>query len=63
MKTELVKQIQDLTKELGALVVGLEPANPQEWDAMEKMQAAHKQMRSIELDALVEQPPRAGLTK
>ncbi|MDD5081746.1 MAG: hypothetical protein PHU08_00090 [Dehalococcoidales bacterium] len=63
MKDELVKQIQDLTAELGELVVGLEPKTPAEWEAMERMQAAHKQMRGIAIEELIEQPPRAGLTR
>lgn len=38
MKNELVKQIQDLTTELGSLVVVIESQNPAEWDAMERLQ-------------------------
>lgn len=63
MKDETVKEIEDLTKQLAKMIVSIEPATPAEWEAMEKMQAAHKQLRSIDMIELVERPPRAGLTK
>lgn len=63
MDISVVKEIQEITTQLAKILVGIEPANPQEWEAMEKMQAAHKQLRSIEIAELVEKPPRAGFTK
>jgi hypothetical protein len=63
MKAEIIKQIEDLTKELGELVVNLEPTTPQAWDAMERLQAAHKQLRSIDIAELVERPERAEFTR
>jgi hypothetical protein len=63
MESEIVKEMQDLTAQLGKLVVNLEPKTGAEWDAMEKMQAAHKQLRSIEVEELIERPPRAPLTR
>ncbi len=63
MEKEIIEQINKLTKELGEVVVNLEPKNPAEWDAMEKMQAAHKQLRGIDILTLVESPPRAPMTR
>jgi hypothetical protein len=63
MQNDLIKQLEDLTKTLGEMIVSFEPANAQGWDAMEKMQAAHKQLRGIDTLELVERPPRAGLTR
>ena len=63
MQAEIVKEIQDLTTQLGNLVVGLEPKIGADWDAMEKLLAAHKQLRNIDIEGLIEKPPRAGFTK
>jgi hypothetical protein len=63
MEDATVKEIQDMTKQLGELLVTIEPATPADWEAMEKMQAAHKQLRSIDIAELIERPPRAGFTK
>ncbi len=63
MDSIIVKEIQEITTQLAKIIVSIEPANPQEWEAMEKMQAAHKQMRSIEIAELTDKPPRAGFTK
>ena len=40
MQAEIVKEIQELTTQLGNLVVGLEPKIGADWDAMEKLLAA-----------------------
>ena len=63
MEANIIKEIQELTAQLGNLVVSVEPKTEAEWDAMEKMQAAHKQLRGIEVVELIEKPPRAGYTK
>lgn len=63
MQKEVVKEIEEITHQVGKLLVTIEPANPSEWDAMERLQAAHKQLRSIDPAELVERPPMAGLTR
>ncbi len=63
MDNKTIKGIEETTKTLGELIVSIEPANPHEWDAMEKLQAAHKQLRSIDITELIEEPDRARLTK
>ncbi len=63
MQNETVKEIVDLTSQLGKMLVTIEPKTPSEWDAMEKMQAAHKQLRGIDIAELVEKPPRATMTR
>jgi hypothetical protein len=63
MQNETINEIEEITKSLARLLVDIEPKTGAEWDAMERLQAAHKQMRSIEIAELVEQAPRAGFTK
>ncbi len=63
MQKEMVDLIVEITGKLARILVTIEPANPAEWEAMEKIQAAHKQMRNIEIAELAEQPPRAVLTR
>jgi hypothetical protein len=63
MDTGIVKKIQEITTTAAEIIVGMEPATPAEWDAMERIQAAHKQLRSIEIAELIDKPPRAGYTK
>jgi hypothetical protein len=54
MQSDQVKKIEELTKEMGKLVTEIEPRKPAEWDAMEKLTAAHKQLRSIEIADLLD---------
>lgn len=63
MERETIKQIEMLTRQLGELVVSLEPQNSQEWNAHDKVTAAHKQMRSIDIMTLAESEPRAPMTR
>ena len=63
METGTVKEIEDLTSQLAQIVVTAVPKTPADWDALEKLTAAHKQLRSIDILSLVEKPPRAGLTR
>jgi hypothetical protein len=63
MKDETVKEIVDLTGQLAKMLVTIEPVTPADWEAMEKMTAAHKQLRSIDIAELAERPERAGFTK
>ncbi len=58
-----IKEIEDITDQLAKMLVTIEPVTPVEWDAMEKMTAAHKQLSSIDTAELVEREPRAGMTK
>jgi hypothetical protein len=59
----MVKEIEGITANLGKMLVTIEPETEAEWEAMEKLQAAHKQMRSIEIIDLVEKPARAASTR
>jgi hypothetical protein len=59
----MIKEIESITDALGKILVTVEPKTPAEWDAMEKLQAAHKQMRGIEIAELTEKPARATLTR
>lgn len=63
MKQQNITQIQDLTKSMAQMLVEMEPKTAAEWDAMEKLTAAHKQMRSIDITGLVEREPRAPTTR
>ncbi len=63
MNKETVKEIVDLTGKLAGLLKSIEPGTPYEWDTWEKLTAAHKQLRSIDVAELVEQPPRAASTR
>ncbi len=48
MKPEQVEALNKLTDGLGKLVTDVKPDNDGEWEALEKMTAAHKQLRSID---------------
>ena len=63
MEKETVEELEKLTTKLANLIVNMEPKLPQEWEAMEKMQAAHKQLRSIDLAELTEREQRASSTR
>jgi hypothetical protein len=63
MDINKVKEIQELTEQTAELLLNLKPKTGDEWDAMEKLQAAHKQLRSIDITELVEKEPRAPFTK
>ena len=47
-----VKQIQTQTIELGELIHSVKPVTTQEWDAFEKLVAAHKSLTKIDTDSL-----------
>jgi len=63
MDETIVKEIQTITAELGKMLTTIEPETSSDWEAMEKLQAAHKQMRSIDITDLEEKPARAGFTR
>ena len=63
MQDNLIKQLQEISTTLGKIIISVEPVTHQDWDAMEKMTAAHKQLRGIDMAELVEQPPRAAVTR
>lgn len=52
MELELVKRLEKVTGELGALVIDVKPKTDAEWEALEKMTIAHKQLRSIDKGSL-----------
>lgn len=43
-----VEQLNLLQNELGRLIITVTPDNAGEWEALEKMTAAHKQLRAID---------------
>jgi hypothetical protein len=63
MQQELADRIKDLTRELADTIDELKPRNPDEWDAKEALTAAHKQLRKIDVDSLVDRERRAAITK
>jgi len=54
MQEAQVKKIESIMKDLGDLIKSLEPQKPSEWDAQERLTAAHKQLRSINTSDLME---------
>lgn len=52
VEKQAVQQIAKLQSELGDLVVKVVPLNSDDWNALEKLTAAHKQLRSIDVAAL-----------
>ena len=55
MNKEQITQISLLTQEVGNMVKKLEPETSPEWEALEKLTAAHKQLRSIDIQAISQQ--------
>ena len=55
MNPEQVDKLNELTNELGKLVTDVKPTNDGEWEALEKMTASHKQLRSIDRSPLGQQ--------
>lgn len=49
---QAVKQIQKQTEDLAELIVSINPVTVKEWDAFEKLVAAHKDLTKIDTDAL-----------
>jgi len=56
MNPDQVKKLNDLSSELGKLITEVLPKNDGEWEALEKMTTAHKQLRSIDRTPLGQQP-------
>jgi len=56
MNPEQVNTLNKLTAELGLLVMEVQPTNDGEWEALEKMTTAHKQLRSIDRTPLGQKP-------
>ena len=54
MKQADVKLIQSLELDLGELIVRCVPHSKAEWDAFEKMVAAHKNLMKIDTDSLLQ---------
>jgi hypothetical protein len=63
MQQEIVDKIKDITAELAETIDNLKPQNPNEWDAKEALTAAHKQLRKIDADSLVDRERRASTTR
>ena len=49
---EIAEGIEKLNTTAGALLRAMEPRNAAEWEAMEKLTAAHKQLRTIDTGIL-----------
>jgi len=49
---DAVKKIQTQTIDLAELIVSINPVTVKEWDAFEKLVAAHKSMTRIDTDSL-----------
>lgn len=47
-----VKQIEAQTEDLAELILSVHPVTVKEWDAFEKLVAAHKSMTKIDTDSL-----------
>lgn len=52
MELELIKRLGEVTGELSKLVIDFKPETDAEWEALEKMTTAHKQLRSIDKGSL-----------
>ena len=50
-----VERLDKIQRELGELLVEVQPDNDGEWEALEKMTMAHKQLRSIDRTPLSQQ--------
>ena len=50
-----IEELNKLQDTLGALITKVVPDNDGEWEALEKMTAAHKQLRSIDRTPLSQQ--------
>ena len=55
MEIEQINQIKLLREEIGKLVTKIEPDTSPEWECLEKLTAAHKQLRSIDTSCLGQQ--------
>ncbi|MDD4875858.1 MAG: hypothetical protein PHQ86_01820 [Dehalococcoidales bacterium] len=54
MTDEQIDEIKKLITGTGELLKSLDPKTDEQWDAFQKLTAAHKQMRAIDLTHLVE---------
>ena len=52
MENEQVDELVATTKALGKLVTDVKPDRDADWEALEKMTTAHKQLRSIDTASL-----------
>jgi hypothetical protein len=50
-----ITKLNKLQTDLGELITTVSPDNDGEWEALEKMTAAHKQLRSIDRTPLSQQ--------
>lgn len=66
ISVDKVKKIQTQTIELGELITDINPILDKEWDALEKLVAAHKNLMKIDTDGLLQLPlplePKAAKT-
>jgi len=52
ISNDQVEQIQTQTIDLGDLILSMKPVTEREWNAFEKLVAAHKSLTSIDADSL-----------
>jgi hypothetical protein len=50
-----IDRIMRLNNEMGELIKEIAPETAAEWDAMEKITAAHKQLRNIDIMSISQQ--------
>ena len=55
MELTWVERLNLIQTQLGELVTAVQPDNEGEWEALEKMTQAHKQLRSIDRTPLSQQ--------
>ena len=55
VKIYWIEKLNQLQADLGELIVTVNPDNDGEWEALEKMTTAHKQLRSIDRTPLSQQ--------
>jgi len=54
ISVECVKQLQALTSDLAELIVKMRPITKAEWDVFDGAVEAHKKLRKLDTDALLQ---------
>ena len=52
MKQSNIEKLQNVTQELAELIIDTKPRTVREWDALEKMVAAHQKLAKIDTEVL-----------
>lgn len=51
LNIEQITQLGDLSTELGDLIIKATPSTAADWENFDKMVAAHRQLRKVDIDA------------